>query len=287
MRDAREALEREMGAFLVDGGAGAGIDLHQRYLRPALPKLLQAQGVFLDFLPGRFLLAEGWEQALNDDGALTGKREDVLQGRLQRDLAAIDAVQIRLGAAIEFEPDVILASQQFQPFLNTLAIQPAAVAQEHHFEERDGPQSPDVSHRLEGFGELGRQGGFAVPAEGHVPETTQFRVQRRVVAIGLQLVAGNQRERPLQLRRHHFHIQPGLRWMNPAIHLTINAVEIAEFVRVHVDPDRQPMGALGNHDIDKPVVQKIPGRAKGRLPMGVGPVVRRLSRRRQRGTRPC
>ena len=47
------------------------------------------------------------------------------------------------------------------------------------------------------------------------------------------------RERPVQFRGHHVHVQRGLSGRRGAVHLAIQAVEIALLVGIHVHAQRE------------------------------------------------
>src|ERR1039458_10236203 len=66
----------------------------------------------------------------------------------------------------------------------------------------------------------------------------------------------------LQFLRHDAYIQFAPRRRRLAVDFAINAIEVAQLVRVHVQPDGKAARPGRNHDIDKPIAQKIP-RATG------------------------
>jgi len=71
-------------------------------------------------------------------------------------------------------------------------------------------------------------------------------------------------DRPAQFGGHDVHIQLHAGGREAAVHFTIDAVEVAMFVRIDVDADGQAAGAGGNDEIYEIVVEEIAGAAEGR-----------------------
>jgi len=119
---------------------------------------------------------------------------------------------------------------------------------------------------LDGLAEIRAQRRLAVSAQSDVPQLQEFRRQRLKPREGVQMTIERKPEGPVQFLDHHAHVQLTVVGRAAPVHLAIDAVEIAAPVRVHVDPDRQAMGARRDHHVNKPVVQEISHVAAGGLP---------------------
>ena len=78
LRDASECFQRQVGAMRVGGRKGGGVNLNEGNLGTGFSQFAEAFRVLVNF-PGRgFVMIESWEEALDDDRALAGDRQDVL-----------------------------------------------------------------------------------------------------------------------------------------------------------------------------------------------------------------
>jgi hypothetical protein len=66
-----------------------------------------------------------------------------------------------------------------------------------------------------------------------------------------------------KLLRHDVGVQLRLACGLAAVHFTIDAVEIAVPVRIHVHTDRQAPRAWGKDNVNKPVLEKVAGATEG------------------------
>ena len=108
----------------------------------------------------------------------------------------------------------------------------------------------------------GAERRLAVAAKGDMTQLEQLVAQGPVGVPGANRAGTDEQEGPLQLLRHDIDIQLPFRGRRPVIHLAIDAIEVAAFVRTHVDADRQAPRARRDDRIDEAIVQKIAGAAE-------------------------
>ncbi len=126
--------------------------------------------------------------------------------------------------------------------------------------------------RLQRLGKPGRESRLAVPAQGHVPQLEQIIRQRAVMWPLAQTAAAHQGQRRLQFRGHGLNVQQLLGLRPLAVHLAIDALEVAGLVGAQIDAYRQAAGARGHHRVHETVVQKITWGAEGGLLAAIGPI---------------
>src|SRR5581483_3565826 len=208
----------------------------------------------------------------DDDRPLPAHERQVRHDLLERHarFGPIEGLKMVLRADVEFPPDLILLGQEFQTLLHLRQIQPRPVCYQHDLEERQFPERPHVHDRLDRLHEIGTEGRLAVAAQRHMPQHEQFPRQARIKRARVQLARLNQCQCPEQLGGRHVHIQPLFLGGQPAVHLAVDAVEIAALVRVEVHSHRQSARARRDSHVHKPIVEKITRITERRLG-GVAP----------------
>ena len=181
---------------------------------------------------------------------------------LQRDVGAVDLVEVGLGAAVELGPDLVAAREVPQPLLHLRAVERGRVGDEDELEEGQAAKGANVHHRLERLTEVSRERRLAVAAQRHMPQLEPFVRQHAVPGALAQAAGVHKSKRSLQLGRHGVHVERLGGVAAVPRHFTVDALEIAGLLGGHVDPNRQAVGARGHHDIDELVVQEVARRAK-------------------------
>ena len=85
-----------------------------------------------------------------------------------------------------------------QAFLDGAQVQPGAVGDEGQFEKGVGIAGADMDDDLDGFGEIGAEGRFAVAAQGDVAQVEEFVTQFVVAGVLADFAGADEEESLIQ-----------------------------------------------------------------------------------------
>src|SRR4051812_27278188 len=124
-----------MAASGIVRRAMRGINLDEIDSRSAIAQLTKPCDIRVNFLRRGFCPLDQREQTLDYDRSLFAERDNVFHHLRQRNIRAIDTIQIGLGAAVELRPNLIAQSQQPNPCAHVWHLQTRAVCDQHDFKK--------------------------------------------------------------------------------------------------------------------------------------------------------
>src|SRR5947209_8041228 len=139
-----------MLALGIYGRPRRRIDLDQRDLGAAFLELEEPLRVLLDLLERRLLVPEGGEQTLNHHRPLPPDQEDIREDLGYRNIGPVDAVDVRLRAAIQFGPNFVASGEVLQTVLYLGQVQPGGIRNQHQLERKTAERA-NVNDCLQGL----------------------------------------------------------------------------------------------------------------------------------------
>ncbi len=217
----------------------------------------EAVDVVFDLGEGRFLAFEHGEEALDDDGAFAADGEDIGEDPVEGDGGEVDTVHVGLGAGVEFDPDFVQSGEHGESEADLRQVEACPIGEEDDFEEGEIGAGADMDDGADDFGEVGAEGGFALPAEGDRPESEEFLGEGLVLREGAEVVADDEGEGVGEFLGQEVDVHVGATAWGGAVDLAIDAVKVALFIGNEVDADAETVVALGDEGIDEAVIAEF------------------------------
>ncbi len=209
-----------------------------------------------------------------DQHAVAPRRQgDVVDDAVERDGRAVDPAEVLLGAGVELGPDhAVVRIEQIERLLHDGPVEESAVGEHHDLEVASQTVGlAQLDSDAGGAGKRLRGSRLAVAAEGDVASAAHRG--RRVGEGGYfkQLARLDPAEHVVELAPEHVQIHLAGAGRRRAIHLAVDAAEVAGLVGVEVDPDADAAGPPAEHGVDVEVVlPRARVAAQGLLPTGRG-----------------
>ena len=215
------------------------------------------------------------EEALDDHRPRARGPGDVLEDAVELHRRPVHELVIGLGARIQLAPDLALARiHPLQPAAHARLVEPGGIGDEHQLGAVEAELLLHLRDDADALVEIRHHGRLAVAAEGDVAD--RARQLRHLVELRLRRQPAVERvaEQPGQLGAELAEVHGRSASRRLAVHLAIDAIEVASLVRVQVHPDRQTARPPRYDRIDVHEVLEHPG-----VVLDDGPGVLDLDRR--------
>ena len=212
-----------------------------------------------DLFIRRGLAVNAHEQALDDQGPSARGQFKVVDSPLEGDAGTFHQMIVFGRACLQFGPDLaVVPVHDFEGFEHRGDVKARAVGDGGDLDVIKAEPPLDVRGFFNDLPEPGIGCGFAVARESDIVDPLEpigdFTECRVLEDPAAQYVA----QKGLQFLDDPVFVHIAQHGRDHAVHLAIDAVEVADLVGIQIDPDRDAPGTPGKYWIDVPVVLEQP-----------------------------